>query len=163
MGLRVLLLLLSALVVSAAHAQKMYKWVDKEGNVSYHDQPPPKETESDYRVEEKRVRTGQKPGADASAENKPPVLLYAAPNCTSCDLARHYLQKRGVPFTEKNVAGDRKLQDELIKETGGLSVPTIKVGKKVMQGYMESLLDGELNEAGYTKAESGAEPPPKNQ
>jgi hypothetical protein len=47
----------------------------------------------------------------------------------------------------------RQLQDELLKQTGGeLAVPTILVGKKVMRGYLESLLEGELDDAGYAKS-----------
>lgn len=153
MSLRILLLLVSAMVVSAsAEAQKLYKWVDKDGNVSYHDQPP---EDSRYRVEEKTISA---PAARPSSKNiaaaeKNPVVLYATPKCSQCELARKHLQKRGVPFSEKNVEGDRKLQDELIREGGELMVPTLKVGKKVMRGYLETLLDGELDDAGYAKSE----------
>lgn len=146
----VLSLLLGA---GIAHAQKLYKWVDKEGRVSYHDQPPV--NDAGYRVEEKAINTGGKssvgPAAEAAA--KFPVILYSAPKCSSCDVARAHLQKRAVPFSEKNVEGNRKLQEELTKQSGGLAVPTIAVGPKIMRGYLESLLDGELDEAGYPKAE----------
>jgi glutaredoxin len=82
---------------------------------------------------------------------KYPVVLYSVPKCSSCDLARAYLQKRKVPFSEKNVENDRKSQEEMKEKTKGLSVPTILVGTKVMSGYMESLLEGELDQAGYPK------------
>ncbi len=80
-------------------------------------------------------------------------MLYIATKCDSCDLARAYLDKRKVPYTEKNVEGDLKLQEELKKKTGSLSVPTVLVGEKVMRGYLESLLEGELDAAGYAKPE----------
>ena len=41
-----------------AMAEKMYKWVDSQGNVSYHDRPP--SADAGYRVEEKKV-VGQHP------------------------------------------------------------------------------------------------------
>ena len=41
------------------------------------------------------------------------------------------------------------LIEELKKKAGSLSVPTILVGEKVMQGFLESLLAGELDAAGY--------------
>lgn len=139
-----------------AHGQKLYKWVDKDGNVSYHDKPP---TEgAGGRIEEKSVRIGgEKAAVDGDAAAKFPVTLYSAPKCSSCDAARIYLKDRGVPFTEKNVDGDRKLQDELIQQTGGLAVPTIMVGSKVMRGYLESLLEGELDQAGYARPGAPAE------
>lgn len=160
MHLRALLLLLAALgAASAVHAQKLYKWVDKDGRVSYHDQPPPS---AEYRVEEKqlgaRIRANVDNDAMAAAAEKNPVVLYSAPRCGTCDSARVYLQKRGIPFTEKNVEGDRKLQDELIQQAGGLAVPTITVGTKVMRGYLESLLEGELDQAGYVRPEETETP-----
>jgi glutaredoxin len=71
--------------------------------------------------------------------------------CGSCDLARIYLEKRKVPFTEKNIENNPELQQELKKKAGSLSAPTIMVGEKVMNGYLESLLGGELDAAGYPK------------
>src|SRR3990172_1325230 len=159
MVLRLTLLLLAiSFCVPLAQAAKIYKWVDKDGNVSYHDQPP---DTAGYRVEEKNIggRTALKDRVPADVIEKFPVVLYVAPKCSSCDLARAYLKNRGVPYTEKNVEGDRKLQDELIKQAGGLAVPTLLIVTKVMKGYLESLLEGELDSAGYPKV--AAETPPE--
>lgn len=134
------------LAMSAAQASKLYKWVDKDGHVSYHDRPPP---DGGYRVEEKSM--GTRTGGEAAESDRPAVVLYSAPKCASCDLAREYLKKRQVPFTEKNAQGDPKVQEELKKKAGSVSVPTLTVGDKVMQGYLESLLQGELDQAGYPK------------
>ncbi len=154
---RTALLLLSLMIwLLPAQAGKLYKWVDRAGNVSYHDQPPPEG--SGYRVEEKPISTGEKPkkknDANAKVAEKFPVVLYSATKCDSCDLARAYLEKRKVPYTEKSVEGDLKLQGELKQKTGSLSVPTILVGEKVMRGYLESLLEGELDAAGYARLET---------
>lgn len=145
------------LLLPAAHAQKLYKWIDKDGRISYHDKPPA--SESGVRVEEKSVRVdGERAAGESSdAAAKFPVTLYSAPKCSSCDAARAFLKERGVPFAEKNVDGDRKMQEELIKQAGGLAVPTITIGTKVMRGYLESLLEGELDQAGYTRPNAPAE------
>jgi len=149
-------LLLSLLIgFASAQAGKLYKWVDRDGNVSYHDRPPP--AESAYRVEEKPITTGEKPkkgDPNAKVAEKFPVVLYSAPKCESCALARVYLERRKVPFIEKNVEADPALQEELKKKIGVLSVPTIIVGEKVMRGYLESLLEGELDAVGYAKLET---------
>src|SRR5216684_6560463 len=151
-----IVLVLVAFAVTPAHAAKLYKWVDKNGNVSYQDSPPPPDA---GRVEERNLATGSPAikGKDDVAE-KYPVVLYSVPKCSSCDLARAYLQKRKVPFSEKNVENDRKAQDELKEKAKSVSVPTILVGEKVMSGYMESLLEGELDQAGYPKLEPASEP-----
>ena len=150
--------LVTMLAVAPAYAAKLYKWVDERGNVSYQDRPPP---EGVGKVEEKNLRDGH--GGDsgspeaAEAAAKSPVTLYMVPKCSSCDAARVYLKKRGVPFTEVNVSEKNpQAQQEMRKKIGELSVPTITVGSKVMQGYVESLLAGELDQAGYPK--QGASP-----
>jgi glutaredoxin len=155
---RINLLSVMALAVfglSAAQADTLYKWVDSQGRVSYHDQPPPEG--AGYKVEEKVLGTSHKPKEDdtlAKLAEKYPVVLYAVPGCPSCDQARAYLQKRKVPFTEQNVETNIALQQTLKKKIGALSVPTITIGDKVMKGYLESILEGELDDIGYPKIET---------
>ncbi|WP_372522909.1 glutaredoxin domain-containing protein [Sulfuricaulis sp.] len=158
---RINLLLVMALVaigIPAAQADTLYKWVDSQGRISYHDQPPP--DGAGYRVEEKVLGTGNKHKEDdtlAKVVEKYPVVLYSVPACGSCDLARAYLQKRKVPFTEQNLDNNPELQQTLKKKIGSLSAPTLMIGEKVMKGYVESVLEGELDGVGYPKIEA-AEP-----
>lgn len=138
--------------VTAAQADTLYKWVDSQGHVSYHDQPP--SDGAGYRVEEKVLGSSHKPQEGetlADIIEKYPVVLYSVPDCDSCNLARLYLQKRKVPFTEQNLSTDPKLQQIVKKKTGSLSAPTIMIGEKVMKGYVESVLEGELDDVGYPK------------
>lgn len=152
---RIYVLPVMALVMlgfTAAQAETLYKWVDSQGRVSYHDQPPPEG--AGYRVEEKILGERRKSKEDdtvAKIAEKYPVVLYSVPVCGSCDLARVYLQKRKVPFTEQNLENSAELQQQLKKKIGALSAPTIMIGEKVMKGYVESLLEGELDDAGYPK------------
>lgn len=149
-----IVLLLASLIAAPVSAARLYKWVDERGNVSYQDRPPP---EGKGRVEEKTLREGGGP-ATAEAAARAPVTMYMVPKCGPCDQARAYLKKRGVPFTEINVSEKHlQAQQDMIKKIGELSVPTITVGSKIMQGYIESLLAGELDQAGYPKPEAGAE------
>jgi glutaredoxin len=146
---------LMAIGIPAAQADTLYKWVDSQGRISYHDQPPP--DGAGYRVEEKVLGTGTKHKEDdtlAKAVEKFPVVLYSVPDCGSCDLARLYLQKRKVPFAEQNLNADPELQQTLKKKIGSLSAPTIMIGEKVMKGYVESVLEGELDGVGYPKIEA---------
>ena len=155
---RINLLLVTALMaigIPAAQADTLYKWVDSQGRISYHDQPPPEG--AGYRVEEKVLGTGNKHKEDdtlAKVVEKYPVVLYSVPACGSCDLARAYLQKRKVPFTEQNLDSNPELQQTLKKKIGSLSAPTLMIGEKVMKGYVESVLEGELDGVGYPKIET---------
>lgn len=149
---RIFFVALGVLAISSgAVAERLYKWVDQDGKVHYSATPP-----ADADAVQKNIRTGGSgDGGGPDLSDKPAVALYVVPKCGACDEARSYLRKRGIPFSEKNVEGDVKAQEELKKKSGGLSVPTITIGEKVMRGYMESLLEGELDTAGYPKA--GAE------
>jgi len=154
-----IIVLATVLATVPAYAGKLYKWVDERGNISYQDRPPPAGA---GKVEEKYLRDGRggDSGSPAAAEAaaKAPVTLYMVPKCSPCDMARTYLKKRGVPFTEVNVSEKNpQAQQEMVKKFGELSVPTITVGSKVMQGYVESLVAGELDQAGYPKPEAGSE------
>lgn len=148
----ILVMVLAVAGVSATQAGTLYKWVDSQGRVSYHDQPPPEG--SGYRVEEKNLGSGRRSADDDTLDKiieKFPITLYSVPACDSCDLARAYLQKRNVPFSEQNLESSGELQQKLKKKIGSLSAPTIMIGDKVMKGYMESLLEGELDAVGYPK------------
>jgi glutaredoxin len=151
--------LVTMLAIAPAYAAKLYKWVDERGNVSYQDRPPPAGA---GRVEEKNLgdSRGGVSGSPAAAEAaaKSPVVLYMVPKCIPCDMARTYLKQRGVPFHEINVSEKNpEAQQEMVKKYGQLSVPTIIIGSKVMQGYVESLLASELDQAGYPKPETSPE------
>jgi glutaredoxin len=149
-----LVMALMAIGIPAAQADTLYKWVDGQGRISYHDQPPP--DGAGYRVEEKVLGTGNKRKENdtlSKVAEKFPVVLYSVPDCGSCDVARLYLQKRKVPFTEQNLNADPELQQTLKKKIGSLSAPTIMIGEKVMKGYVESVLEGELDGVGYPKIE----------
>lgn len=89
-GLVLLVLTLTQPVVG-----QTYKWVDKEGNVSYQDQPPP----DNARAIERLKHNDNRP--DSSNQNLPKLVLYSLPVCDSCDLVRQYLEKRSISFSEK--------------------------------------------------------------
>jgi len=141
-----------ALLVGAqpALATKLYKWVDEYGNVTYRDTPP---ADENINYKEENISGGNAVGGSAADEaaEKFPVVLYSTPDCNSCNSARSYMQSRGIPFQDKNVQGNGELQQELKKKSGSVSVPTILIGNKVMRGYVQSILEGELDAAGYPK------------
>jgi len=140
--------------IQPAFATKLYKWVDEYGNVTYKDTPP---TDENIKYKEEDINGGSASGGSAADEaaEKFPVVLYSTPSCSACNSARAYLQSRGIPFQDKDVEGNGELQQELKKKAGEVSVPTILIGSKVMRGYVQSLLEGELDAAGYPK-EAGA-------
>ncbi|MCG6871871.1 MAG: glutaredoxin family protein [Gammaproteobacteria bacterium] len=141
---RIALVPLVLILLATGPQAATYRWVDEQGKVHYTDSPPPDGAAATRELNS--LPTGP------TQADLPPVVLYSIPGCDGCNSAREYLNGRGVPFTEINVAEDRKAQEAMKERVGALAVPTLLVGDKVMSGYMRSLLEGELTAAGYAPA-----------
>lgn len=130
----------------------------KDNHQYYGDRCPP----DSEKVGEKRLpsRSKKDPAevmAEAAKEN--PVVLFSVPGCDACDLVRHQLTTRGIPFTEKDVGSDTENQQALKSlSAGGTTVPTVAVGSRTFTGYSRAALDMGLTEAGYV-AEDGSKTP----
>ncbi len=154
-GMRQTLLLGSAAAVlwllppPPAAADTGYKWVDREGRITYQDQPPPAEARE---VEVYDLPDAGRVPGDVP-EGPPPVVLYTIPGCISCDAARDYLKRRGIPFQEIDVEGDAAAQKAMKEKVGALAVPTVLVGSRVLKGFVEVMLERELQAAGYPPPE----------
>lgn len=145
---------LVATLVGSAQATTLYKWLDEDGNITYQDTPPPNNVEFESNdIDGPPPPLPTETGArieEAALEN--PVSLYTVPTCDSCDLVRLYLEKNSIPFVEKNVRNDIDLQKELEGKAGALTVPTLIIGDRVLDGYSRAGISAALNEAGFPVA-----------
>lgn len=62
------------------------------------------------------------------------VTIYTTPVCPYCVRAKALLQKRGVPYTEVDVAGDDEKRAWLVQTTGRRTVPQIFLGEESIGG-----------------------------
>lgn len=147
------LLLTIAFSTTPALAE-LYKWVGADGKITYSDTPPPADAK---KVEKKRLndRVNQGDGLDFATRNamkKYPVVLFTTDCGAPCDQGRALLNKRGVPFTEKNPEKNLADGQELKKLTGTLEVPDLRVGKDTpIKGFNEAVWNSALDNAGYPK------------
>ena len=74
------------------------------------------------------------------------VVIYTTPTCSKCHMAKDYLSKEGVPYTEYNVVGDRQRAMELIRETGQMKVPVIVIDDEVLVGFDQTKIEELLAE-----------------
>ena len=57
------------------------------------------------------------------------IEVYTTPYCPYCVSAKELLRRKGVGFTEINVAGDRELRAKMVERAGGrMTVPQIFIG-----------------------------------
>lgn len=151
----IIFLTLAAFAFPAAGTEGLYRWVDKDGQVTYSDSPPPKDAiDAQKKTLGDNVTGG---GEDAipfvlkSAMQRNPVILYVN-NCGEiCDQARALLSKRGIPFTGRNPETDPGAAEALKDLIGALNVPTLAIGNSPQSGFDASAWNTALDSAGYPR------------
>lgn len=154
---------LLAVACTNAQADSLFRWVDKDGKVHYGDRP----AEDAIGAEQKKFGSAPAAGDDElpyvvrKARQDFPVTLYSAASCGDiCVQARSLLNKRGVPYVEKNLVSKEDAA-AFKKLTGGNSVPALTVGKTLLSGFEAGQWNTELDIAGYPKtAPYGSRPVP---
>jgi glutaredoxin len=98
------------------------------------------------------VASGRPPGPAASGGAASDVVLYTAAWCSACRAARSFLQKRAVPFVERDIEKDRAAYGEMQRKAraagvrpGGL--PLIDFRGRILTGFDPAQL-GRLIAAG---------------
>jgi glutaredoxin len=138
--------------LSSAQADT-FRWVDKSGKVHYGDVP----TEEATQVEQKKFGVAPEaadadlPYATRRARQNFPVTFYSASNCNEpCQQARDFLNKRGIPFTEKNLATQEDI-DAFRLKSGSDTTPALGVGTDWLKGFEAGQWNSELDVAGYPR------------
>ena len=74
----------------------------------------------------------------------PPIVVYTIPYCSYCISAKALLRRKGVEFTEINVASEPDRRAEMVERANGLTtVPQIFIGSNHVGGSDElHALDG---------------------
>ncbi len=69
------------------------------------------------------------------------VVIYSTPTCPYCKRAKDYFSRKGITYTEINVAQDKEKAKEMIDKSGQMGVPVIIIDDEVITGFNQSLLD----------------------
>ena len=69
------------------------------------------------------------------------IIIYSTPTWPYCKRAKEYLSRKGITFTDYNVAGDRDKAREMIDKSGQMGVPVILVDDEVIVGFNQNALD----------------------
>ncbi len=74
------------------------------------------------------------------------VVIYSTPTCPYCHRVKEYLSRKGIPYTDINVAQDREKAKEMIQKSGQMGVPVITIDNEVVVGFNQTLLDKLLSQ-----------------
>ena len=131
-----------------SYAQKLYKRVDKDGNVSYHDESERKSGDNSTEIKPTIAPQAivQQP---TQLEQSNPVIVYTSQACEPCVEVLDYLNKQGIEAQEQSI-NDREVQERIFAEAGSLSVPSILIGDVLMTDVNEDALVSALQNAGYS-------------
>ena len=154
-----ILAVVGTLVAPAAVAQ--YKWLTPEGTTVYSDVPPPTGARlmNDRTVDQPVLSASAADTAPAvelpyelkTVSGKFPVVLYTAPECAPCALARQHLAARGVPFSEKSISTSADFEAFKSRGFSDNSFPAMTVGREKAVGFETGAYDRLLNAAGYPR------------
>lgn len=158
---RIVFLIAALLIAGTVQAAQLYRWVDDKGRVEWRDTPPPANAKKVERrtVGGSVIETTELPFSVQQAARNFPLTLYVTDCGEGCTKARAHLNRRGLPFTEKNPQADLEAYKKLT--SGSLEVPTLFVGRELLKGYEEGAWDSALDNAGYPRSVAGARPAAK--
>lgn len=136
----------------SANAAQLYRWVDAKGNVEWRDTPPPASAPA-RKIEQRRMGDNVTPSADVPysvqlAMKNHPVTLWATDCGALCTNARAHLNRRGIPYTDKNPQSDFEGFKKISPDG---NIPLLQVGSTQLKGYLESEWDSTLDYAGYPR------------
>ena len=147
MNLKSLSLMATALiaisVIQFSAAQKLYKWVDEDGNVSYQDSPPPDNAKL---LKESELEKSQ-PAAGTPSNSAQPVVVYTVENCDACEVLLLRLRQLEVPFTQQSLL-NKDIQAEILAVSDAITAPTLKIGSEFINDLGDSNLIQKLRQAG---------------
>jgi len=140
------------LVATAPFAQAVYRQIDKDGRVTFSDQPPTASSQPTTPRGGNTVSSGGGlPYELRQVTQRYPVTLYTGEECGPCASARSLLITRGVPFGERTVKSTEDIA-ALQRLSGQNGLPLLTIGSQQLKGFSDSEWSQYLDAAGYPKS-----------
>jgi glutaredoxin-like YruB-family protein len=77
-----------------------------------------------------------------------PIVMFSTNWCGVCKRARQYFEEQGIPFTEYDVDRNAQARNEYLLLDRRRSVPTIKIGDRVVVGFSPASVEAAIQAAG---------------
>ena len=69
------------------------------------------------------------------------ITVYSTPTCPYCKLVKEYLQEKSLSFEEVDVASNGEAMKDMVKLSGQMGVPVIKIGDQIIVGWNRQALE----------------------
>ena len=119
------------------------EWRDRVGFVEMSTPPPmsPEDMKRALQVDYRRLAARMK------AERKGPrIIMYSANWCGACRRAKSFMNSKGIDYEERNVDNPGP-KAELIKKSGGRSIPVFDIDGRILKGFNPARLQKVIAEA----------------
>lgn len=73
------------------------------------------------------------------------IKIYSTPTCPYCIQAKNYFKSKNIDFTEIDVSKDQNAATEMIKISGQMGVPVIKIDDQIIVGFDDAKIDSLLS------------------
>jgi glutaredoxin 3 len=86
-----------------------------------------------------RTASARRPWAGAAAS--PEVVIYTAPWCGWCRKALAYLDRKGVPYENRDIEANPANKSELLQRSGRTSIPFLVIGGESVRGFDQARIE----------------------
>ncbi len=69
------------------------------------------------------------------------ITIYSTPSCPYCVMAKEFFTKKGLLYTDINVATDINAAQEMVKKSGQMGVPVIDIDGQIIVGFQPDVFD----------------------
>jgi glutaredoxin 3 len=95
-------------------------------------------------------------------EGEMEVKVYSTSACPYCNMAKQFLDSKGVRYEEVDVSSDPEKQREMVEKSGQMGVPVLDIGGKIIVGFDKAAIEAALSEPGKAVQEP-AKPEPQEE
>jgi glutaredoxin-like YruB-family protein len=74
----------------------------------------------------------------------PSIKIYTTPTCPYCIRVKDYLKEKNVSFESVDVSSDEAGLQEMIKVSGQMGVPVVKIDGDIIVGFDKARIDEKL-------------------
>ena len=69
------------------------------------------------------------------------IEIYSTPTCPYCVQAKEYFRSKKLEFVNYDVSLDQAKAEEMVKLSGQMGVPVIKIDDKIMVGFDQAEIE----------------------
>ena len=72
------------------------------------------------------------------------IKIYSTPTCPYCVQAKQYFKSKNIAFEDIDVSSDQAKAQEMVKISGQMGVPVIKIDDQILIGFDQDEVEKSL-------------------